>query len=562
MVSDTYHDHVAGNDGWRRLNRRRLIQRVATAGASVIGARPSVARAASLARPNTMVAAQLASIAGGTLREGYDLDFSTLDPLVTPCCEPGMSALYESLITVSSDGDLEPQLAERWEVDDDAGTVTLTIREDARFDTGRPLDAMAVKEGIEALIDAATGSSLFTVIDRVDASHLETLVLTLKHPSYALLNLLSSGAAAIANQTTRLEFGEQYGRDVVDGTGPFTFEEWVPGSHLSVRRWEGYPGSIVPSLQNKGKAYLDRIRWETISDPAQRTVRIENGEIDTLRGPLPQAVTRLQANPDLNVIIFNEPSGYLVGLNFERTDLDFHDVRMRQAISAAIDRVALVQTLLDGQGEPLHGPVSSADPTYTSEVERFNNVNLDAVRRSFTELGWTTGADGTVEKEGRRLAFRLVTVDEPFLRAIGASLQEQVRQVGIDLSLDPVDRETFLTTVQGGADSYLHYYRSPVPTDAVVSLVGAGASSSRNWARSMVPAVDDAISAWRQAADHDDMMDAGKRFGLAVAEHLPVIPLINRNAIWVHRTNVHGWAPDRFAIAPRYNDVWLDSGRT
>ena len=562
MVSDTDHDSVAGSDGWRPLNRRQLVQRVATAGASVIGARPAGARAASLARPNTMVAAQQASKAGGTLREGYDRDFSTLDPLTASCCEPAMSALYESLLTMSSDGDPEPQLAERWEVDDDARTLTLTLRDDARFDTGRPLDAMAVKESIEALIDPATGSSMFTVIDRVDAADLQTLVLTLKHPSYALLNLLSSGAAAIANQATRSEFGEQYGREVVDGTGPFTFEEWVPGGHLSVRRWEGYPGSIVPSMQNKRKAYLDRIRWETISDPAQRVIRIENGEIDTLIGPSPRDVARLQANPGLNVIIFNEPSGYLFGLNFERTDLGFHDVRMRQAISAAIDRVALVQTLLFGQGEPLHGPVSSADPTYSSEVERFNTFRLEAARRSIAELGWTAGADGIMEQEGRRLAFRLATVDEPFLRAIGASLQEQVRKIGIDLSLQPVDRETFLTTVEAGADSYLHYSQSPLPIDAMVSHVDAVPSSSGNRAGATVPAVDDAVSAWRQAANRDDLIDAGKRIGLAVAEQLPVIPLINRKAIWVHRTNVHGWAPDRFTMTPRYSDVWLDNGTT
>ena len=59
-------------------------------------------------------------------------------------------------------------------------------------------------------------------------------------------------------------------------------------------RWEDYPGSIVPYFTNKGKAYLDGIRWEAILEAAQRAVRIENAEIDTLRNPALQDVARLR----------------------------------------------------------------------------------------------------------------------------------------------------------------------------------------------------------------------------------------------------------------------------
>ena len=86
-------------------------------------------------------------------------------------------------------------------------------------------------------------------------------------------------------------------REKTDGN--LLFQEWVPGSHTSVTRWEEYPGSIVPYFENKGKAYLDGIRWEAILEGAQRAVRIENGEIDTLRNPLLQDVARLEQNPDL-----------------------------------------------------------------------------------------------------------------------------------------------------------------------------------------------------------------------------------------------------------------------
>ena len=145
------------------------------------------------------------------------------------------------------------------------------------------------------------------------------------HPYYEVVNVVKTGFWAIANIETRKKLAEQYGQSGVDGTGPFLFGEWVPAAMSSVTRWEDYPGSIVPYFSNKGKAYLDGIRWEAILEAAQRAVRIENAEIDTLRDPAPQDVARLQTNPDLSVSNFSEPSGYIMSTNFERTDLDFHE---------------------------------------------------------------------------------------------------------------------------------------------------------------------------------------------------------------------------------------------
>ena len=117
----------------------------------------------------------------------------------------------------------------------------------------------------------------------IEANDERTLVLGMAHPYYEVINVVKTGFWAIANIETRKKLAEQYGQSGVDGTGPFLFEEWVPGSHVTVTRWDDYPGSIVPYFSNKGKAYLDGIRWEAILEAAQRAVRIENAEIDTLR---------------------------------------------------------------------------------------------------------------------------------------------------------------------------------------------------------------------------------------------------------------------------------------
>src|SRR5256886_11477107 len=140
----------------------------------------------------------------------------------------------------------------------------------------------------------------------------------------------------------RTQLGDKYGQQGVDGSGPFTLTEWVPGSHTSVKRWENYPGTVTPFIQNKGKPYLDGINWLTILVAPQRAIQIHNGEIDTLRGPAFQDISRLQADSNLTVTQLKAWSGYFFSLNFNRTDLGFNDVGVRPELSHAIDRPGIV----------------------------------------------------------------------------------------------------------------------------------------------------------------------------------------------------------------------------
>ena len=147
----------------------------------------------------------------------------------------------------------------------------------------------------------------------------------------------------------RAQLGDKYGQQGVDGSGPFKLTEWVPGSHTTVKRWDAYPGTVTPFIQNKGKPYLDGINWITILDAPQRAIQIQNGEIDTLRGPAFQDISRLQSDHNLTVTQLKEWSGYFFSLNFKRKDLGFDDVNVRQALNYATDKAAINQAVYFGK---------------------------------------------------------------------------------------------------------------------------------------------------------------------------------------------------------------------
>lgn len=516
------------------------------------GARPSNAAAALQDEP----------VAGGTLREGYDLDFSRMDPVGTSWYDPAFSALYENVITNDPEGAKVPQIAESWEVSEDGLTVTFKIRTGLTFHSGDALDAAAIAAAFTEIKTSGSLAVFFAPVETIEAPDETTVVLNMSHPYYDVINVVDTGYWSIFNNRVRseLESAEPgtYGQQEIDGSGPFTFGEWVPGSHVTVNKWAEYPGSIVPYFANTGPAYLDGIRWEFISEAAQRAIRIENGEIDTLRGPAAQDISRLEGNSDLNVVRLKEWSGYIFGVNHTKTEYDFQDVRMRQAFSHAINRQAIADALLFGEGEPLYGPITTADRYYTPEVEQFNQFDLDLAKSLVADVGWTAGDDGILEKNGTRLEIVLPVQDESFNRQLGTVLQDQLKQLGVAVEVQVLDRGSFFSTLgTGNPDSYLFYYLWPVPIDVVILFVGSGTIPDPNWAQASIPEVDAAIEAWQNAANEEELAAAAAQFQLAIAEHLPTIPLINRNAFWVSRSNVQGYLPHQWNLYPFYNDVWL-----
>ena len=140
----------------RQLSRRGLLTAGAALGVSA-GALSSLLAAEAAA---AAAVRQDEPRSGGTLREGYDLDFSRLDPVATNWYDPAFFALFESLLIDSPEGELQPQLATAWEVAEDGRRVSFTIREGAMFHSGRPVDAQAVKEVYDAIKDPANASPL------------------------------------------------------------------------------------------------------------------------------------------------------------------------------------------------------------------------------------------------------------------------------------------------------------------------------------------------------------------------------------------------------------------
>jgi peptide/nickel transport system substrate-binding protein len=334
----------------------------------------------------------------------------------------------------------------------------------------------------------------------------------------------------------------------------------VPGSHVTVKRWEDFPGSVVPYFRNKGKAYLDEIRWIAILEAGQRATRIERGEIDTLRGPNFPDIPRLKQNRDLVVTELKEWSGYIMGPNFKRTELGFDDLRVRRAMSHAIDRKAIADRLFFKGALPMYGPITSADANYTKAVERYNQYNPDLSKRLLDQAGWEEGSGGIREKAGKRMSFKLTIQAETFNQQLGAVVQDQLKDIGMEVQVRSLDRGTYFNELfSGKGDAWIFFYLWPVPIDVVSLFVNSANADGKgpNWSNAKIPEVDAAVQQWLTAANAQQLRAGSQRLQVSIARNLPIIPIVNRLAFWVHRRNVRGYLVHQWNLYPYYNDVWL-----
>lgn len=506
-------------------------------------------------------------VVGGTLREGYNRDISTHDPLTTNWYDPAYFAIYEAIVSNNPDGETVPQFASDWSVSDDGLTYTFTVPEGKTSHSGGTIDAEALAEFYRTIQAESFVAGLASPVDTYEADGPDTMVMRMQNAWVGALGPHKTGYWRIINIETWKEAGgtsgdSNYGTEIADGTGPFTHNEWVPGSHVQVDRWDDYPGSQTPFFENKGTAYLDSIRWSVITEAGQRATQIENGDIDTLIGPAPQDIERLESNPDLTVIRHPEWSGYHLSMNRDYDEF-FGDVLTRQGLSHSLDRQGMVDAILSGNGAPTYGPFPTTDRYYDPAVQEFNQFDIDLANQKLDEAGWVVGSDGVRERDGVRFEFEYIVEDESVQKAVAEAVAQQFSVVGVQANLNVVDRAVAFELQSGegrdAAPMSLFFWLWPIPIDVLTLFGGSGTIPVPNFSHAVEPRIDAAIEAWQSASTEEEGQQSQSEFQLAWAEQLPFMPIMNQNATFVHHNRVHGWQPFVWNLYPYYNDTWIEA---
>ncbi len=308
------------------------------------------------ALPLTPAFAAKTSMTMGMVLEPQHLDPTTDAPAAID--EVVYGNLFEGLTRIGPDGAVRPGLAESWDISDDGLTYTFRLREGVTFHDGTAFDA----EDAKFSLDRARGENsvnaqkaLFEPIDAVEAVDTLTLKVTLKQPTgNFLFNMGWGDAVMVAPESADTN------KTAPVGTGPFKFDKWARGSTLDLVRNDAYWGD---------KPALESATFRFISDPAAALSAMMAGDVDAFANfPAPETLPQLQADPRFTVVVGSTEGETILAMNNGKPPFD--DVRVRRAVSHAIDRQAIIDGAMFGLGTPIGTHFAPHHPAYVDAVDR------------------------------------------------------------------------------------------------------------------------------------------------------------------------------------------------
>ena len=378
---------------------------------------------------------------GGRILFGSIGEASNLIPYLTAdsASHEVADLIYVSPLRYDKDLQVEPWAAESWSMEDEGRLMRFTLRKGILWEDGVELTTGDVAYTCKVVADPATGSPYaedfsriknFRVIDRytfeVEYEHFfARSVSTWMQP--ILPRHLLEGQNIRSTPLSRKPVG----------AGPYRLKSWEPGSRIILEASASY---------FDGKPHIAEVVYRIIPDNATMFMETRAGRVDVM-GLSPLQYLRQTSGPvwerDFNKFRYLDSSYVFLGFNLQHPF--FKDVRVRRAISQAIDRESIIQGVLMGQGIPAFGPFKPGVWAYHPTLKPMPQ-NVAAARALLAEAGFTdSDGDGLLDKDGKPFSFTILTNQGNEQRILTATvMQSQLRAVGIDVRIRTVEWAAFI----------------------------------------------------------------------------------------------------------------------
>jgi len=417
---------------------------------------------------------------GGRLVTSLRAEPKTLNPVVATDApsQEVIGAMQADLVHINRATQLtEPALAKSWKVSPDGLDYTVTLRQGLRFSDGQPVDAEDVLFTFRVYLDEAVhapqrdllivGGKPITV-RKVDA---QTLVFHFAKP-YSVGERVFDGLAILPRHLLERPYQDgklaQLGSlstpaNQWAGLGPFRLKEYVAGQRLVLER---NPYYWKADTQGQRLPYLNELVFLFVPSADAQVLRFQSGETDVISrlgsenfsvlAGQQRGYTMADAGPGLeyNFLFFNlNDLGDKTGPETARKQKWFREVKFRQAVSAAVDREAIVRLVYRGRGAALWGPVTPGNKRWVNAAVPHPARSLDKARQLLHDAGfqWTNKPreePALVDAEGKPVEFSILTSSSNADRTKMATLiQDDLKQLGMRVQVAPLEFRSLIDRV-------------------------------------------------------------------------------------------------------------------
>ncbi|QPC88062.1 ABC transporter substrate-binding protein [Mesorhizobium sp. NBSH29] len=331
--------------------------------------------------------------------------------------------LFEGLTRIGSKGEVMPGLAESWTASDDGKIYTFKLRSGVKFHDGSDFNADDVKFSLNrARAEDSTNAQkqIFAAIDTVEVIDPTTVKITLSHPEGLFLYNMGIGDAVIVAPESA-----DTNKEKPIGTGPFKFDSWAKGSSIKLVKTDGYWGDPVA---------LDKVEFRIIPDAASAVPALLSGDVQAFpNAQVGDALPQIEADPRLKVVIGTTEGETLLSFNNKKPPFD--KLEVRQAIASAIDRKAIIDGASSGRGLPIGSHMSPTSPAYIDLTETYPH-DVAKAKEYLKAAGLENGFKATLKLP-----------PPAYARDGGEIIASQLREIGIDLEIIPVEWADWLSKV-------------------------------------------------------------------------------------------------------------------
>jgi peptide/nickel transport system substrate-binding protein len=431
--------------------------------------------------------------------------------------------LFDSLVRRDEHFQLQPWLAERWEIPDPL-TYIFHLHQGVRFHNGQALTARDVKFTFDSMLNGklrTSKTSTFTAVDYIDAPDDYTVVFHLKEPMASLLWNVSDGAVGIVPYGS----GEDFNRNPI-GSGPFSFVSAQQDNNVILQRNPNYWAT---------PAKLDRVEMRVIPDATTRALELKKRSADVVSNALtPDTVLTLQRDDGLEVL--RGPGTIYAYLALNMRDPTLRDVRVRRAMAHAINVQPIIDYLWRDQARPAYSVLPPQHWAYDADVAKYP-FNPAQARKLLDEAGYP-------ERDGVRFHLTMKTSTEESTRLLAAVLQQQLREVGIALDIRTFEFATFYSDIVKGAYQ-LHSLRwagGNLDPDIFEYVFATKSFAPKRANRTFYsnPKVDALIEESHATLDQAQRKALFDQVQQIIAEDLPYINLWYYDNVIVHTKRVRG----------------------
>ena len=446
-------------------------------------------------------------------------------------------------------------VATEWKIAPDALTYTFKIRQGIRFHDGSPLTAADVKASYDKIVFPPQGArsarqTAFTAIERVEAPDPGTVVFRLKFPSASLIANLASPWNVIFPKKY-LDQDPNYFKTKVVGSGPFKFKSYVRGAT--------FEGERNPDYFVKDRPYLDGYKFFISTETSVRAAAIRSGrayvEFRNLPGPEVEAIKKQLGD---KVVVQETPVTAHWGIAVNNTVKPFNDVRVRKALTLAIDRYTASRVLYPLTGLKLVGGVMRPGSEWEmpeADLQKYPGFGKDAeknraeARRLLAEAGYPNGFKVVLKNRNIKLPYQDWAV---------FAIQEW-KKIGVEAENRPLETAAWFSDGRDKGNFELMVY-PPVEfmDDPDLFLGRFVTGANNNWGRMSDPRVDDLFARQARVRDPVERKQLTDEIQRIVLENAYFIP-----GLWWTRNLVH-WAKLKNYVAPpsyysnqKLQDVWL-----